>query len=102
MRQPRLVTFDAAVFSLLAVKKAAYRYSDRVAINIRAASGEICCDLEPLDSSASEEDVSRLEAAFKAEVLDMDLREVIARETAVERNLILSLAFSATSLQQSE
>ena len=41
-------------------------------------------------------------AAFKNEVLDQDLRSIIAKETEATRNAVLAFALSKTGLQGSE
>ncbi len=92
----RTLTFDPAVYRLAAIKKAAYKFGDRcnVEITTQLSSGTAVrltprtCDLN-LDLIASD---------FHNEVLDQDLREAIAEETASIRSLLLAQAFSATSL----
>jgi His-Xaa-Ser system protein HxsD len=93
----RLV-LDSAVYSLDAVKKAAYRFLDRFATDIRLQTGAIVCDLV-FSRNASEAQKEAIVADFRTEVLDQDLRERIARETAAVRNAILAVAFSPTSPQ---
>ena len=91
-------SFCQNTFSLDAVKKAAYRYSDRAAFDIRSADSEIVCRLDlltPLHPSEADD----LLAMFRNEVLDQDLRQSIAEETAPVRNAILAYAFSRTGLQ---
>ena len=41
----------------------------------------------------------RIVAAFKNEVLDQDLRSIIAKETEATRNAVLAFALSKTGLQ---
>jgi His-Xaa-Ser system protein HxsD len=88
-----------ADFNVEAIKRAAYRFSDRIATDITADGGEFSCCLRALDANAA----NKLDAwadEFRNEVLDQDLRLKIARETEGYRNLILSLAFSKTPLGQ--
>ena len=44
--------------------------------------------------------LSDAERDFRTEVLDQDLRAQIAKETEPLRNLVLSLAFTKTGLQE--
>lgn len=91
-------SFDAEVFPLDVVKKAAYRLSDRASFDIWRHKGDIMCRLdfpEPLSHS----DAEALVIAFRNEVLDQDLRRIVAEETAPVRNAILAYAFSRTGLQ---
>ena len=48
------------------------------------------------------QEVDRIVAAFKNEILDQDLRGIIARETEGTRNAILAFALSKTGLQGGE
>lgn len=90
------VSLDPAVYSLTAVKKAAYACSAFASVEISISEGTINCVLH-WDTSESSE---RIESRFRVEVLDQDLRELISRETAPIRNAILAHAFSKTGLQQ--
>lgn len=96
-RRERSVGFDSRVFSLAAVKKAAYRYMQAFTTDISVKENEIQCLLRFL-SSTSEEGCERLADEFKKEVLDQDLREQLKIETEAVRNLILAHAFSKTKL----
>src|SRR4051812_36587837 len=89
------VTFDSQVYSLTAVKKAAYKYLDRFSADISIVDTTISCRLT---STSSNEQGSRqrLIEDFRKEVLDQDLRETLKSETEAVRNLILSYAFSRT------
>jgi His-Xaa-Ser system protein HxsD len=95
------VTFDARVYALPAIKKAAYRFLKTFDTEI-AQDGDLwVCTLrfaQAVDAGA----VERAERDLRAEVLDQDLRASIARETEPVRNAVLALAFSRTGLQGSE
>ena len=92
-----LLRFDNRVFSLSAVKKAAYKYINSFTADINLEGNEIVCALT-FASPANEERASRLVEEFKKEVLDQDLREHIKTETEPIRNLIFALAFSRTGI----
>ena len=96
-----LLRFDNRVFSLPAVKKAAYKYINSFTADINLEGNEIVCALT-FASPANEEHSSRLVEEFKKEVLDQDLREQIKTETAPIRNLIFALAFSKTGIVGNE
>jgi His-Xaa-Ser system protein HxsD len=91
------VDFDSRVFSLIAVKKAAYRYIDSFSVDISLTNDEVRCLLK-LTSPKSDESLGRLVDDFKKEVLDQDLREKLKIETEPVRNLILAHAFSKTGI----
>ena len=102
MLPSRSVTFSAEVYSIETIKKAAYRFSDSLSIDIVPRLSEIECVLHFISDSKDEEHVDRILAAFKNEVLDQDLRTIIARETEATRNAVLAFALSKTGLQGSE
>jgi His-Xaa-Ser system protein HxsD len=95
-----VVDLATSVYSLAAIKKAAYRFGDRCHVHLEpTADGWVRVRLRPkrlLDSPTF------LSAEFQNEVLDQDLLEAIARETEGVRNLLLAQAFSATSLLDSQ
>src|SRR4051794_21498015 len=94
------VTFAReASYDVEAIKRAAYRYSDRISVEIAETADNQVCTLRALKRDA-ELDLEALVGEFRNEVLDQDLRIKIAAETADYRNLILSLAFSKTPLGQ--
>lgn len=94
------VTFAReASFDVEAIKRAAYRFSDRVSVEIAETATNQVCTLRALNPN-TELNLETLAGDFRNEVLDQDLRIKIAAETADYRNLILSLAFSKTPLGQ--
>lgn len=97
----RILTFDKRVYSVNAVKQAAYRFLDGFTTDITMEAEEIRCSLTFKDS-VTEEKAQRLVNEFKNEVLDQDLRERLKAETEGVRNLILAHAFSKTGLIDNE
>jgi His-Xaa-Ser system protein HxsD len=94
------VTFaPEASFDIEAIKRAAYRFSDRVSVEITNAAEGTQCRLRALNSRRPI-DLQETAEEFRNEVLDQDLRLKIAAETESYRNLILSLAFSKTPLSK--
>jgi His-Xaa-Ser system protein HxsD len=95
------VTFDARVYPLVVVKKAAYRFLRTFVAEIVQEGDTWVCTLKfvaPPDAAT----VERMSRELQAEVLDQDLRASISRETEPVRNAILALAFSRSGLQGSE
>ena len=95
------VSFDSQVFSLMAVKKAAYKYIDSFSADISIKDDQVRCVLNFI-SPSSAECCTRLVDDFKKEVLDQDLREKLKVETEPVRNLILAHTFSKTGLVSNE
>lgn len=93
---PTSMEFDSAVYRLEAIKKAAYRFGGRCVAQIEVVRpGCVRVTLEPKNPG---DDVGMLVGEFRNEVLDQELREVVAKETEAIRNLIVVQAFSKTSL----
>lgn len=92
------LVFPTAAFAVDAIKKAAYRFSNLFAAEIRLAHDQTECVLH-FDKSVPEGEHAQIIAAFRTEVLDQDLRAVIAKETEPVRNAILAHVFSKTGLQ---
>jgi His-Xaa-Ser system protein HxsD len=99
--QTLTVTLDAKVYSLIAVKKAAYKHSHAFTADISILDEEIRC-LINFQHAITEEQALRLTNEFKKEVLDQDLREKLKVETESVRNVILAHAFSKTGLINNE
>ena len=87
--------FDLKVVRLAAIKKAAYRFAGQFTVQIEQLSGDnVRVRLSRLGQSHSELDPNTL----PNEVLDQELREVVAEETKSVRELLLAQAFSGLSL----
>jgi len=87
---------DPAIYRLSAIKKAAYKFADRFHIQLLTSdSGWIKALLK---SKAAVENSKAMAGDFCNEVLDQELREVVAEDTRLIRDLLLRQAFSATSL----
>ena len=91
----RLLTFDTSVYRLSAIKKAAYKFGGHFYALVEQHEHITEVRLRPKESCASPD---TLAGEFCNEVLDQELRETIAEETAGIRNLLLAQAFSKTSL----
>ena len=92
------LVFDPAVYALMAIEKAAYRFSDRFICQIESTQAGLKVTLKPKRKDTSEEAYQVALDDFQTEVLDQNLREKIKLETANTRNLILAHAFSRTGL----
>lgn len=95
-----IVSFDAAVYRLSAVKSASYRYGDRFHILISVSdNGHTQVVLKP---KGTLRDPEFLAGEFCNDVLDQELREVVAAQTEGIRNLLLAHTFSQTSIVGAE
>jgi His-Xaa-Ser system protein HxsD len=90
------MAFDTAVYRLNAIKKAAYKFGDRFHIQIATAGeGRVAVTFA---AKTPEENLQFWAGEFCNEVLDQELREVVAQETEAVGRVLLAQAFSATSL----
>lgn len=99
---PWTLLFSSQIYSVETIKKAAYRFSDVLSVDIILRPDEIECALQFLPGSKEEEEAPSIVAAFKNEVLDQDLRSIISKETEAIRNAVLAFALSKTGLQGGE
>jgi His-Xaa-Ser system protein HxsD len=95
------ISFDLKVFALDCVKRAAYRVTSNSSVDIAVEDGLAKCVLH-FSKPISAELAARATEALRLEVLDQDLRNAVAQETASVRNAVLALAFSRSGLQTSD
>jgi len=93
---------DARVYRLSAVKKTAYRVAERCTVAI-VSSDDAHHDLElRFKSTTTDETARETLRIFVQELLDQELREQIAEETAPIRTLVMAHAFSKIDLIKRE
>ena len=93
------VDFDARVFSIDVVQRAALKFSEVFSCSISLPDeATIAVDLDLRSDHTAH--LSQIVGNLRTEVLDQALRARIAKETEAERNLILAYAFSNTKLIQ--
>ena len=92
----KTLDFDAKIYRAEAVQKAAYKLSDRLHFHIEPRDGE--GGVRVTMSPRQEGDIEFLAGEFCNEVLDQELREVVAEETRPVRDVLMAQAFSAVSL----
>jgi His-Xaa-Ser system protein HxsD len=93
-----VLTLDLRAYRLAAIKKTAYRLAERFTVVIAAPDPERI-QVKLLMKPGTTDDVAdRNVRAFYEELLDQELREHVAEETAPIRTLILAHAFSRTGL----
>jgi His-Xaa-Ser system protein HxsD len=91
----RIVSFDPTVYRPNAIKKAAYKFGGLFYILITQLDRATEVQLKPKESCTSPD---ALVGEFCNEVLDQELREMVADETTGIRDLLLAQAFSKTTL----
>ena len=93
---PPCFDFDLGVFRLSAIKKAAYRFAGdfNVQVDQISATSVRVTVAARHDGGKNGVDPARL----PSEVLDQELRELVAEETKSVRDLLLAQAFSGLAL----
>lgn len=89
---------DLRAYRLTAVKKAAYRLAARFTAVIGAVSESSAALRLTFPKAVTEQQALESARLFFQELLDQDLREQIAEETAPLRDVILAHAYSRTGL----
>lgn len=92
----RTVHLSRAIFSLDAVKRAAYSLMARYDVSVALSDDDIICTVTAATEKTT---MDTAERDFRREVVDQDLRISIEQRTEAYRDLILGLAFSRTGLQ---
>jgi His-Xaa-Ser system protein HxsD len=92
---------DLEAFNLDAIKRSAYRFSNKFAFDVSVDGSAARCTLI-FSEGTSPEAVEASVIAFRKELLDQDLRQAIRSETEQVRNLILAHAFSQSGLVDDE
>lgn len=96
----REVVLDGTAYSADAIQRAAYRFSDRLSLELVVDETVFRCVLNVETDDGQEADL--VVSDFRKEVLDQVLRERIRNDTESVRNVILALAFSKTGLTSDE
>jgi His-Xaa-Ser system protein HxsD len=92
------LSLDLRSYRLTAIKKAAYRFADRfTAILAPPAQDRVSVALR-FRSGTSDAAAREIVRQFFQELLDQELRELVAAETNAIRTLILAQAFSNLDL----
>jgi His-Xaa-Ser system protein HxsD len=94
------LSLNTSIYSIEAIKKAAYKFADRASIIINPGPDSAISLVFNFVGRNSNGDPERVISEFCNELLDQDLREIIKRETGPLRNLIIAHAFSRTSLTE--
>jgi His-Xaa-Ser system protein HxsD len=95
-------TLDLRVYRLSAIKKAAYRVAGTCSVSLGVITHETLPVLIAPKSVLSATEAEELGRMFEQELLDQELREHVADETAGLRSLILAQAYSKTGLIRDE
>jgi len=90
------VNLPLAVYSVEALKRAAYALMHRATVKLDITNDSVRCTVTP---TSDKEAPAVIERDFLREVIDQDLRLSIEAQTEQTRTAILGLTFSRTGLQ---
>lgn len=93
------LSFQLSIFSLDTLKRAAIKFSSDCVFEFTASEAEAVLKVT-FRHPMTEEKRSQFIDKIRIEILDQDLREKIAAESEVYRNLILANVFSKTSFSK--
>ena len=96
------IIIDLNLYTLTAVKKTCYKFTADCSMQMNMIDQNKLQLIFTFASTISFEARNKLIGDFYNELIDQDLREIISKETEPVRNLILSAAFSKTSLLETE
>jgi His-Xaa-Ser system protein HxsD len=90
------IEVDAAIFSKEAILKCLYWYSSRFQINLRLLDNQkFSIQLKQLGNITYQEDeLQNLNQMIEKDLIDFQLRDIIAKETKNIRDLLVAKAFS--------
>ena len=97
-----VLSLDTSIYSMEAIKKAAYRFADRTSVIINPGRDSTLSVIFNFVGKHDKNNPEQVISDFCNELLDQDLREIIRREAGPLRNLILAHAFSGTSLAEED
>lgn len=97
MSEPFTIKFDAAVYSVETLQRAALKFTDACSFDFRVGAEGLEVSVSSLTETYGLR-TDEIAAKYRNEVLDQHLRAIVAKETENERNLILAHAFSNTKL----
>jgi His-Xaa-Ser system protein HxsD len=92
------IDLDLTVYRLSAVKKAAYRLAAECTIALGSPDRDYLPVSFMFEPGVGEKVTAAAIRSFYQELLDQELREQVAQETAPLRALIIAQAFSKTNL----
>jgi His-Xaa-Ser system protein HxsD len=98
--EAHILVVDTSIYSLEAIKKAAYKFADRASIIINNDSNAKVSVAFNFVGPHAKNDPEHVISDFRNELLDQDLREIIKKETGALRNAIIAHAFSRTPLAE--
>jgi His-Xaa-Ser system protein HxsD len=92
------LSLDPSVYSIEAIKKAAYKFADRTSVIIHIDGNSSIRVVFNFVGRNAKNDPGEVISDFCNELLDQDLREIVRKESGPLRNVIIAHAFSRTTL----
>ena len=92
-----LIKIDLSVYDAETLKKTIYKFADKFSADLNKNGSSLTVGLIPKNKEAF--DFNDIKAQFLDELLDQDLRKIIASETEDIRNVIVAKAFANADIQ---
>lgn len=90
-----IVYLDRGIYSRNVILKCLYWYGDKFHANLVSYDSDFyCVTLSPLKAESPNIDLEAYLLKFERDIIDHSLREVVSRETANIRDLLIAKAFS--------
>ena len=90
------IVLDARSYSLEAVKKCLYWYSDRYTFDIKNVDNQLIIGIEPITKDSTDEIDDELFREIKSDIIDFEVRQIVNNETEVVKQLLMAKAFATT------
>jgi His-Xaa-Ser system protein HxsD len=92
------LSINLELYNLNAIKKTAYKFANQCSILLQDKQASYLSVVFTFVENLALEQMQQVISDFCNELMDQELRQIIARDTEATRNLILAQAFSKTSL----
>ena len=96
------IVLDAQSYSLEAVKKCLYWYSDRLSFDIKCIENQITINIEPINGESSNDINDILIKEIKSDIIDFEVRQIVNNETKIVKQLLIAKAFAPTDQYEND
>ena len=98
----RSIELDAKCYTLDAIKKCLYWYSDNFTFDLSNNDNTITITISNIDSKNSNEITDDLISELKSDLIDYEVRNIVNKETKMVKELLIAKAFSPTDRYEQE
>ena len=95
------LSLDSSIYTLDAIKKCIYWYTDKFAVEIKQLDNQFIISLDPKNEEKNL-DESEVIKKLKNDLIDFEVRNVVTKETKNIRDLLIAKAFATTDEYESK